>query len=81
MEPASSVQDGVLDGPRLLVAGPALEGPPAEADYNTWIVHGPEEARTTVGTLVDLRVDFIKVHDHLSRDSYRAVALSAKGLR
>jgi hypothetical protein len=32
----------------LLVAGPALEGPPSEPDYNTWIVHGPEEARTTV---------------------------------
>ena len=72
------IQEGVLDGPRLLVAGPALEGPPGEADYNTWIVHGPEEARKTVAKLVDLGVDFIKVHDHLSSESYRAIAESAK---
>jgi imidazolonepropionase-like amidohydrolase len=72
------IQEGALDGPRLLVAGPGLEGPPAEADYNTWIVHGPEEARKTVAKLVDLGVDFIKAHDHLSRETYHAVADSAK---
>ena len=75
------IQEGSLEGPRLLVAGPALEGPPSEADYNTWIVHGPEEGRTTVAKLADLGVDFIKVHDHLSRESTRAIADAAKAKR
>jgi imidazolonepropionase-like amidohydrolase len=72
------IQEGALEGPRLMVAGPALEGTPSPADDNTWIVHGPEEARKTVAKLVDLGVDFIKVHDHLSPESTRAVADAAK---
>jgi hypothetical protein len=31
------------DGPRLLFAGPMLEGPPGESDNDMWIVHTPEE--------------------------------------
>jgi hypothetical protein len=42
------------------------------------MVRGPEEARTAVAKLVDLGVDFIKVHDHLSAESYRAIAESAE---
>ena len=66
------------DGPRLLFAGPMLEGPPAESDDDMWIVHTPEEAQQAVASLAALHVDFIKVHDHLGRDVYFAIAAAAK---
>ncbi|HEY1649785.1 MAG TPA: amidohydrolase family protein [Terracidiphilus sp.] len=66
------------DGPRLLFAGPMLEGPPGQSDNDMWIVHTPEEGQRAVASLAALRVDFIKVHDHLSRDVYFAIASAAK---
>src|SRR3984885_11506716 len=66
------------DGPRLMFAGPMLEGPPAESDDDMWIVHTPEEAQQAVASLAALHVDFIKVHDHLGRDVYFAIAAAAK---
>jgi imidazolonepropionase-like amidohydrolase len=66
------------DGPRLLIAGPMLEGPPSESDDATWIIRTPEEAQRAVASLAELHVDFIKVHDHLSRDVYFALASAAK---
>jgi imidazolonepropionase-like amidohydrolase len=55
-----------------------LEGPPSQADDWTWIIHSPEEARNAVNRLVELRVDFIKVHDGLARESYLAIAAASK---
>jgi len=69
---------GELGGPRLVFAGPMLKGPPSEADDATWIIHSPDEARQTVDRLVGLHVDFIKVHDNLSRDSFLAIAGATK---
>jgi len=66
------------DGPRILFAGPMLEGPPGESDNDMWIVHTPEEAQRAVASLAALHVDFIKVHDHLGRDVYFAIASAAK---
>jgi len=65
-------------GPRLLIAGPRLMGPPAEADQDVWVLHSPEEARSAVDSLARQQVDFIKVHDGLARDTYLAIADSAK---
>ena len=72
------ITSGKLIGPRLVFAGPMLEGPPSHADDWTWIIHSPEEARNAVNRLVELRVDFIKVHDGLSRESYLAMAAASK---
>jgi imidazolonepropionase-like amidohydrolase len=69
------------DGPRVVFAGPMLEGPPGESDSDTWIEHTPDEARRAVASLAALHVDFIKVHDHLSRDVYFAIASAAKKAR
>jgi len=69
---------GELIAPRLIFAGPMLEGPPSQADDSTWIIHSPEEARHAVDRLMALRVDFVKVHDGLSRESYLAVAAASK---
>ena len=67
-----------MTGPRLVFAGPMLEGPPSQADDWTWIIHSPEEARNAIDQLVELRVDFIKVHDGLARESYLAIAAASK---
>jgi imidazolonepropionase-like amidohydrolase len=69
------------DGPRVLFAGPMLEGPPGESDDDMWIEHTPEEGQRAVASLAALHVDFIKVHDHLSRDVYFAIASAAKKAR
>jgi imidazolonepropionase-like amidohydrolase len=65
-------------GPRLVIAGPRLMGPPTEADKDVWIVHSPEEARRALDSLARQHVDFIKVHDDLARDTYLAIASAAK---
>lgn len=67
-----------LTEPRLVFSGPMLEGPPSQADDGTWIIHSPEEARNAIDRLVELRVDFIKVHDGLARESYFAIAAASK---
>jgi imidazolonepropionase-like amidohydrolase len=72
------IASGELTGPRLVFSGPMLEGPPSQADDSTWIIHSPEEARNAIDRLVDLHVDFIKVHDGLSRESYLAIATASK---
>ena len=72
------ITSGEVTGPRLVFAGPMLEGPPSQADDWTWIIHSPEEARNAIDRLVELRVDFIKVHDGLARKSYLAIAAASK---
>ena len=72
------ITSGELTAPRLVFAGPMLEGPPSQADDWTWIIHSPEEARNAIDRLVELRVDFVKVHDGLARESYMAIAAASK---
>ena len=67
-----------LNGPRIVFAGPMLEGPPSTGDEETWIIHSPEEALHAVEQLAELHVDFIKVHDGLARESYLAIAAASK---
>jgi imidazolonepropionase-like amidohydrolase len=75
------IEAGDWDGPRVLFAGPMLEGPPGESDNDMWIERTPEEGQRAVASLAALHVDFIKVHDHLSRDVYFAIASAAKKAR
>jgi imidazolonepropionase-like amidohydrolase len=74
----ANVEAGNWSGPRLVFAGPLLNGPPGESDSDSWILHSPEEARTAVHSLSELHVDFIKVHDRLARDVYFAIVAAAK---
>ena len=78
LENRKRIESGQLDGPHLLVAGPVLEGPPSKPDNETWIIRTPQEADKAVASLAALGVDFIKVHDHLSREASHAVSDSAK---
>lgn len=44
---------GDWTGPRLLIAGPRLMGPPAKTDEDVWVIRSPEEARRAVAFLAD----------------------------
>lgn len=68
---------GARDGPRLVTAGPWVDGPwtagtpdPAER----WIVADGAQVRAAVGRLADLGVDLVKVHDRLSLPALEALA-------
>lgn len=67
------VAEGRLLGPRLVVAGPMLDGPkspfPASIKLST-----AEEGRRAVAMLQERGVDFIKIQSYVPRDVYFAVA-------
>jgi len=64
--------------PTIIAAGPILTGPVADTDSRLARVATPEQGRRVVDTLLDRGVDFIKVHDWLSRDAYLAIAAEAR---
>ena len=65
-------------GPRLVAAGPILQGPlPFELPL-VRSVGGPAEARAAVDDLHRAGVDFIKVGDTVPADAYRALADRAR---
>lgn len=74
------IDDGLL-APRMIVSGPALDGVqpgnnlPPGADL---AILTPDEGREVVNRLVALRVNFIKVHNQLSRETFLAIAEEAK---
>src|SRR5689334_19837260 len=68
---------GVLR-PTIIAAGPIITGPVADTDSRLARVATPAQASRIVDTLLDRGVDFIKVHDWLSRDSYLAIATEAR---
>ncbi len=71
------VASGVLLGPRIVFAGPMLDGPqPAYSD--SLALSNPEDARTAVRVLKQQGVDFIKVQSLLPRAAYFAVADEAR---
>ena len=68
-------------GPRILRAGPVLDGPRTEEGKYRLTVNNPDEGRKAVQALKERGVDFIKVYHFLSRDSYFAIAGEAKKQR
>jgi len=71
------IELGTVIGPRIVAAGPILDGP--TPGYPLRItVKNPAEARQAVASLKKRGVDFIKVHAHLSRESYFVIADEAK---
>lgn len=69
-----------LLAPRLIAAGPVLDGPPPQPGGGIG-VGTPEEARQAVDSLKAAGVDFIKVYNLLSRETYFAIAAEAKKQR
>jgi hypothetical protein len=65
-------------GPRIVAAGPILDGRPKPSRPNFIAINTPEEGRETVRRLKSSGADFIKVYSNLSRDSFLAIVEEAK---
>ncbi|HTI61886.1 MAG TPA: amidohydrolase family protein [Gemmatimonadaceae bacterium] len=65
-----------LVGPRIVAAGPYLEG--GDVPIAHILTRTPAEGRAGVDSLVTLGVDFVKVHSQLTRDTYFAIARRAR---
>lgn len=72
------IQAGTIVGPRLIIAGPVLAGGSVEPTRSRVVVRTALEGTRAVDSLVALGVDFIKVHDGLSRSAYFAIAHEAR---
>ena len=66
-------------GPRLLAAGPLLDGPGSPWSHAA-VVANPEEGRSVVRRLRAEGADFVKVYGRLSRESFFAIADEAKSV-
>ncbi|HEX5474045.1 MAG TPA: amidohydrolase family protein [Vicinamibacterales bacterium] len=72
----SEVAAHQIVGPRMIVAGPMLDGPAARSRASMPIATA-EDATKAVDSLADSGVDFIKVVSGVPRDAYFAVAAEA----
>ncbi len=73
----NKIASGVIQGPRVFVPGPFVDGP-----RPTWpgsiALHNAAEARRAVDSLKRIGVNFIKVYSGVPRDAYFALAKEAK---
>jgi imidazolonepropionase-like amidohydrolase len=67
---------GALVGPRIVAAGPYLEG--GEVPIPHLLARTPDEGSAAVDSLVALGADFVKVHGRLSPATYFAIARRAR---
>ena len=74
------IESGDLLGPRIVAAGPILDGdPPLHAGVSV-AIDGPATARQALRKVQDEGHDFAKVYTLLSRESYFAIAEEARRL-
>ena len=73
-----AIQRGSLRGPRIIMAGPMFVGPLISPRPYRVVVTNESEAIRGVDSVVNLGVNFIKVHDGLSREVYFAIAREAR---
>ena len=66
------IERGERLGPRIVAAGPLLDGPGSSWSHAA-IVSGPDEGRDTVRRLKRQGADFVKVYNLLSRESFFAI--------
>lgn len=71
------IELGAIVGPRIVAAGLILDGPTPGFPLRI-TVKDAAQARQAVDSLKKRGVDFIKVHFHLSREAYFAIADEAK---
>ena len=67
---------GALIGPRIIAAGPYLEG--GDVPIAHILTRTPDEGRAGVDSLIKLGVDFVKVHGQLTSETYFAIARRAR---
>src|SRR5215471_3403334 len=68
---------GSLEGPRMVVASPILDGDPPYWPGST-IVRNEAEGRKAVDDAKRSGADFVKVYSQLSREAYFSIADEAK---
>jgi imidazolonepropionase-like amidohydrolase len=78
----SAIASGTLTGPRIYFAGPILDGPlsrPMPAEHRRWRIEvtSVAQAERVVDSLAALGVDFIKVHERLAPEIFRAIVRRA----
>ena len=73
----SDIAEGKLVGPRMIIAGPMLDGPKSRFPSSVSIATA-EQGRKAVDDLKARGVDFIKVQSFIPRDPYFAVVDEAK---
>jgi imidazolonepropionase-like amidohydrolase len=73
----SEIEAGVRAGPRIVRAGPFVDGP-KEGLANRLTVTTPDQARRAVHDLQASGVDFIKVHNALPREAFFALLQAAR---
>jgi imidazolonepropionase-like amidohydrolase len=66
--------------PRLIAAGPMLNGPHQDPAPSEWIVSGPAESGPMVDSVIGAGWDEVKVQDWLAPESFAAIARAARGL-
>jgi len=71
------ISAGTLIGPRMVIAGPMLDGPKPRFPDSV-LLTSPEQARKAVDDLKARGADFIKVQSFILRDEYFAVVDEAK---
>jgi imidazolonepropionase-like amidohydrolase len=70
------IRSGALLGPEIILSGPMLDDAPAGFPYRR-STKNALDARTAIGELKRIGVDFIKVHDHTPREVFFAIAEEA----
>ena len=77
LQARDEIAAGKLLGPRMVVAGPMLDGP--KTQFPASIAIGtPDEGRRAVDMLVGRGVDFIKIQSYVPREAYFAIADECK---
>jgi imidazolonepropionase-like amidohydrolase len=71
------IASGALLGPRMIVAGPMLDGPKTQFPASIAIAT-PEDGRRAVDMLKSRGVDFIKIQSYVPREAYFAIADECK---
>lgn len=72
-----SLARGLMIGPRLITAGPILDGDPPTRGTNT-VVRTAAEATAEVDRQAAAGFDWIKVYDNISPEAYAAVIAAAR---
>jgi imidazolonepropionase-like amidohydrolase len=73
----ADIARGKLLGPRMIVAGPMLDGPKTQFPASIAIAT-PEDGRRAVDMLKSRGVDFIKIQSYVPREAYFAIAEECK---
>lgn len=76
MEWRREIATGQLVGPRMVAAGPYIEG--GDVPIPHLLARTPEEARAAVDSLARLGVDLVKLHSQLRREVYFAALRVAR---